>query len=221
MKPRPRLAGLAGVLAGLGLALEFAFFMASGWTADAFGNADAALVLFAEGGSALRAAGFIGVINLALLVLFLAGLAAQLYAAAPTRIAGMLCFGLIGAAAHALVPIGLWAGTPALVSLAAGEPELARGAWSGFALAQSAASGAGYFFGGAALLLAGWGMLASRTSASRLGYVGLAAGIAGMAGVLGQGTSLAGVSAALFIPGLLLTIAFRVLAGYALWRERV
>lgn len=36
MFPRARAAGVAGIVAGIGLAIEFALFMASGWSPEVF-----------------------------------------------------------------------------------------------------------------------------------------------------------------------------------------
>lgn len=115
------------------LALEFALFLASGWTPATFSNPEAALAFLESGGSILRAAAFVGFLNLGLTVLFIAGLAGQLQRVAPSRSAALLYVGLVGIAAHALVPLGLWLGTPFFAELAARDMSMAFNAWGGFA----------------------------------------------------------------------------------------
>lgn len=56
MFPRQRAAGMAGVIAGIGLGIEFALFMASGWTPDVFADPGSALTFLESGGGMLRAA---------------------------------------------------------------------------------------------------------------------------------------------------------------------
>jgi hypothetical protein len=63
MTPRPRIAGLSGILAGVGLAAEGALWATSGWTAETFGDAATALAFLQDNGTHLRAAVFAGAIT--------------------------------------------------------------------------------------------------------------------------------------------------------------
>lgn len=71
--------GIAGIIAGLGLALEFGLFVASGWTPEVFEDSTAALAFLESGETLLRAAAFVGIVNLAATVLFLVGFAGAAY----------------------------------------------------------------------------------------------------------------------------------------------
>lgn len=221
MTPRARVAGMAGIASGVGLALEFGLFMASGWTPASFESADAALALFASGGTELRAAGAVGISNLALWLVLLGGVAGALRHGAPSCSAGALVFGLVGAAAHALVPMGLWMGIPIFVGMAGEDLPSALGAWPAYAIVQAAATGAGYLFAGAALIAIAAGLLAARIPARAMAWTAGLGGAMALLSVIGTATPLAGVAEVAFLPGLLLTAAFRVWAGHALWRGRM
>jgi hypothetical protein len=73
-----RLAAWCGIFSGIGLVVEAALFMGSGWSAPAFSTLDGAAAAMAGGGHLLRWAVVFGVFNLALLIVFLAGLANHL-----------------------------------------------------------------------------------------------------------------------------------------------
>jgi hypothetical protein len=75
MTPRPHIAGLSGILAGVGLAVEGTLWATSGWTAETFGDAATALAFLQDNGSQLRAAVSAGAINLVLVTIFTVGLA--------------------------------------------------------------------------------------------------------------------------------------------------
>ncbi|HEX6537022.1 MAG TPA: DUF4386 family protein [Gemmatimonadaceae bacterium] len=219
MNPEPRAAGTAGMLAGAGLAIEFALFTASGWTPATFSQPERALAFLQTGGTLLRAAGLVGFLNLGLAVLWVVGLAAKLADGARTRATATLYFALVGMAGHALVPVGLWLTVPAFLRLAAHDQAVAAGGWSGFAALLSAAGGVGYLFDGFALLAAGWALLGRRRWPALLGWVGVVGGGASALTVLADETALDALAAACFLPALLLTITFRFWSGYLLRRE--
>jgi hypothetical protein len=219
MIPRLRVAGIAGILAGVGLAIEFALFMTSGWTAETFGDPVAALDLLQRSGIQLRAAGFAGALNLAFATILIVGLAARLSSTAPTSAAATLYLGLIGVAGESLVPLSLWLGIPMFLGLATRDPQIASGAWGGFAAFLGGAGAVGYLFSGLSLVAAGWAIVSHKALPSLVGWAGLVAGLASVVNVLGAQTPLDALAAAAFLPALLLNIVFRVGAGYTLWRE--
>ena len=219
MHPTPRVAGVAGILAGVGLAIEFALFTASGWTPATFSQPERALAFLQTGGTLLRAAAFAGFLNLTLAVMWVAGLAARLARGAPTGAAATLYLALVGMTAHALVPVGLWLAIPAFLELATHGPQVAAGGWGGFAAFLSAAGGVGYLFDGFAIFAAGWALLARRAAPAGLGWIGLVGGGASAMTVLPAATPLAALASAAFLPALLLTITFRLWSGYVLWRD--
>lgn len=219
MSPKMNVAGAAGILAGIGLAVESTLFMSSGWTPGMFGDPFAAIAFLQEQGAHLRAAVFAGALNLVFMTVFIAGIAAMLRPSAPSRASATLYFGLIGIAAHGLVPLGLWLGVPLFVDLAGSDPDLAASAWAGFHAFLEAAGGVGQLFAGASLLAAGWAVAAKRVLPASLGWVGIVAGTASVFGVLATATPLAGLATVVYLPGLLLLVVFRVWGGSALRRK--
>lgn len=216
--PSRRAAGVAGVVAGGGLALEFALFLGSGWTPETFADPSAALAFFDAGGTVLRAAALMGITNLGFTAIFLAGLAGALRRVAPTLAATVLYPGLLGLAAHGLVPLGLWLAPGTFVDLHARSPELAFGAWGGFSAFLDAAGGLGALFGGGALVAAGSALLMLPQAPRGLAWTGLLGGGASALVVLGTDTPLESVTTALYMPSLVLIMTFRFWGGLTLWR---
>lgn len=219
MFPEKRVAGVAGVVAGVGLAMEFTLFMASGWTPGAFADPGSALRFLEAGGGTLRAAGFVGFVNLGFTLLFIAGLAGALRRTAPNRAATALYLGLVGVAAHAPVPVGLWMAPPFFLELVETQPSVALGSWGGFAAFLDAAGGVGYLSDGIAFAAAGSAILAVGSLPRILGWIGVVGGAASALTVAAAGTPLESATGALYMPSLVLIIAFRFWAGLRLWRE--
>jgi hypothetical protein len=209
-------AGWAGVLAGVGLAVEGALWTASGWTPDTFADPVGALRFLHDSGDTLRWAVLAGFVNLAFAALFLAGLADRLRARTPTRSAATLWFGMIGIGAHLLVPLAYWYGVPAFRDAA---PDAALGSWTGFGALVASAGGAGSLFLGLSMAAAGWAALSRKALAAApvaLGWVGLIGGAAALLTVFAPDTPLSGLASAAYLPSLLLAIVFRIWAGIAL-----
>ncbi|HKN66581.1 MAG TPA: DUF4386 family protein [Gemmatimonadaceae bacterium] len=219
MRTSMEVAGVAGILAGIGLAMEATFFMTSGWTPTVFHDPAGALSLFHTGGSQLRAAGFVGVLNLACAIIWLAGLAELHAIRARNLAAAILLFGIVGTAGHALVPLGLWGGIPTFLDASARHTTEAPAAFLGFAAFLDAAGAVGSLFVGFSLIAAGAAIVATRSIHSVIGWIGLLAGVASALSVLGAGTPLAPVAFAVYMPGLLLAIIFRTLSGFAMRRQ--
>src|SRR6266542_4239651 len=94
MLPRPRAAGIAGVLAAVALAGEFLFFSLSGFQQDAFNDPATAMTFLRDHGSLVRAAVLFGAASVALTLVFLAGLAERLRPRTPTLSVATLFFGI-------------------------------------------------------------------------------------------------------------------------------
>jgi hypothetical protein len=218
MTPSSRIAGLGGILAGVGLAVEGTLWATSGWTAETFRDPATALAFLQDNGTHLRAAVFAGAVNLVLATVFIVGLAARLGPTAPTRAAATLYFGIIGIAAHSLVPLGLWLGVPRFVDLASSDPGAAAAAWSGYAVFQAGAGAVGALFLGLSTLAAGWAIVSDRGLPALLGWLGVLAGAASAVTVLAAETPLAVLAAGAYLPSLTLTIGFRMWAGLELWK---
>src|SRR5690606_25725758 len=137
-----KIAGWSGIVAGLGLAVEGALWTLSGWTADTFTDPASAIDFLREDGAMLRAAVFVGLLNLVFAVVFVAGLAGRIRGRAPIAAAATLWFGMIGIALHLIVPFGHWYGVPAFVDAADRDATAAQSAWTAFTVVLDAAGGA-------------------------------------------------------------------------------
>jgi Domain of unknown function (DUF4386) len=218
MTPSPRIAGLSGILAGVGLAVEGTLWATSGWTVETFRDSATALAFLQDNGTHLRAAVFAGAANLVFATVFIVRLAARLGPTAPTRAAATLSFGIIAIAAHSLVPLGLWLGVPSFVDLAASDPDAAAAAWSGYAAFQAGAGAVGALFLGLSTLAAGWAIISHPGLPALLGGLGVLAGAASAVTVLASETPLAVLAAGAYLPSLTLLIVFRSWAGVELWK---
>lgn len=218
MFPTQRAAGIAGVVAGVGLLVEGAFWTISGWTPQTWDVPSTALDFLAESGTVLRVGVFAGALNLVFAVLLVAGLADRIRPAAPTSAAGTLYFGVIGIAAHGLVPIALWLGIPMFLDLAARDTALAEGSWGGFAVFLAAAGGLGSLFAGLSTLAVGWAGVTKKALPRLLSWTAVIVGVATVLTVLAAHTPLAPVAGAAYLPSLVLAIVFRIWAGVHLLR---
>lgn len=213
---RERLGAWAGILSGIGLAGEAAFFMLSGWSAEAFSSFDGAIGILREGGHFLRLAVVFGIFNLALLALFFAGLAERFDRKAPALGGAVLYLGLVGVAAHSIVPIGFYSGVPLFQDLAA-RPDAAV-LWQGFKMLLDVAQGAGLFFMGLSMIAAGIGAWTHRLLPAALGVVAILAGAMSVLTPLAFGTFLMPAAGLFAMGGILLSILFRFWGGLALLR---
>jgi hypothetical protein len=218
MLPYLRSAGAAGMIAGLLLILETACFLLSGWSPQRFADPVQAMSLIRSGGDMLRAASAFGFAGLIATVLLIGGVAARLREAAPTAAAGQLHLGLVGVAGHSLVPLTLWIGVPAFGGLLATNPGLAENGWAGFAQVSNGAHGVGSLFLGVSMVMAGAGLRRLPGWAAWVGWCGVAAGLATVAGLLVIGTRFEAAGGALFLPSLIATVLFRFACGLLLWR---
>lgn len=216
--PDTRAAGIAGILAGAGLLVEFGFFMASGWQPNVFADPAVALPFLEERGGYMRAAGLAGSVNLCFATMFVAGLAARLQRS-PTAAAATLYLGIIGIAVHALVPIGLWIGAPTFGSMAVHGAEVVQPAWAAFAAFMAVAGGVGYLFLGLSMLAAGFGGASSKALPPALAWLTVVAGAATVIIIVAEATPFGVLVQLAFLPSIALSILFRVLAGVVLMRS--
>jgi hypothetical protein len=208
-------AGVAGIVAGIGLMIEATLWITSGWTPATFSDPSSAVRFLQGSGDILRWAVLAGFANLVFLVLFVAGLAHRLHSRMPTLAAATLWFGMIGAGAHVLVPLAYWYGTPAFLSA---DPAAAQGSWTGFAAIVGAAGGAGSLFLGLSMVVAGWAAIhrALPGAPVAFGWFAVLAGAATVIAVFAPDTPLSGLASVVFMPSLFLAIAFRIWGGFAL-----
>lgn len=210
-------AGWCGIASGIGLVVEAAFWMASGWTPLTFADPSAAVAFLTTGGAQLRWAVLAGFINLALLVVFNIGLSKRLADRAPALASATLWFGMIGITMHLLVPLSHWYGVPMFLDAAARDKEAAQAAWTAFNIVgHEAAGGGGKLFMGLSMMTAGWAMIAQRALSPWLGWCGLLTGAATVLTIFSPDTALSQLAYALFMPSLLMSIVFRIWAGTSL-----
>jgi hypothetical protein len=219
MNPKPKIAGIAGILTGLALLGEFAFFMISGYNPQTFTDPTAALAFLRESGGYVQIAVLFGAAGVAFRTLYVAGLAARLQAETPTRATATLYFGLLGGLGHGLVALSLFVGIPMFVALALRDSGIASNAWGAFTIITSGYQSLGNFLIGLALVSAGWAIIAQRALPAGVGWVGLLAGLTTIVGVFSTGTPLAAVAFILFFPSILLATVFDIWAGIALLKS--
>lgn len=213
---RMTITGASGIVAGLCLAGELSSFLLSGWSAEKFSDPAQAIEVLQSGGQFLKLASLLGFVGLATTLLLTAGIAARLWAAAPTRSAALLLFTLVGVAGHALVPLSLWIAVPALGALGSASPETAQGSWTAFNLIIGGAQQVGSFFVGFAMICGGSALV--KCGSRLVGWIAIGAGLLTLVGVLGLGLGALALASATFLPALVSTILFRFLAGLSLLR---
>jgi hypothetical protein len=216
-----RVAGWAGVGAGIALVAETASFLASGWTAEKMSDPRAAMDLLMHGGGWLRFSAIFGSSGIALTALLLAGLYFRLRMTSPRLSLAMLFWGMIGLASHVLIPLGLWLAIPGFVAWGGHDAAAAGNAWMAFWNVCNAAQGVGSTFGGAAMLVAGIAILRGTKTARPFAILAVLAGVLALVTVVVVGTPLQGLLGAIYLPMIALTIAFRAWGGiYLLGGER-
>ena len=218
MKPLNKYAGMAGILTGALLLLEFAFFMASGFTPDKVLDPAQAIAFVQNEEILLRIAAFFGFTGAIISIPYIAGLAAKLQAKSPTRATTVLYFGILGSVGHSLVALSFYLGFPALTTISASHLAEVETSWSAFVAITNAFQGLGNLLLGLMLCLAGSAILAKGELAKGLGWVGVIAGIAAILGVITTATPLSLIGYIVYFPSIILAIIFDIWAGIALWR---
>ncbi len=218
MKPLNKYAGMAGILTGVALLLEFAFFMASGFTPDRVLNPAQAIALVQNEEKVLRVATFFGFAGAIISVPYIAGLAATLQTKSPSRATSVLYFGVLGSAGHTLVALSFYLGFPALTAIAASHLAAAENSWGAFLAITDGFQGLGNLLLGLMLCLAGSAIISKGELTKGLGWVGAIAGIAAVLGVITTATPLSMIGYLVYFPSVILAIAFDIWAGSALWR---
>ncbi len=216
MKPLNRYAGFAGIVTGVALLLEFAFFMESGFTPSAVADPAQAIRLIQSKEVLLRIAAFFGFTGAIASVPFIAGLAANLQSKAPSRAAAVLYFGVLGSIGHDLVALSYYLGFPALIALAATSLSEATYSWGGVLAITDGFQGLGNLLLGLMLLLAGSAIADEGHLPKGLGWAGIAGGITAILAVVTTSTPLSGLAYAVYIPSIVLAIIFDIWAGVRL-----
>lgn len=213
-----RLAGRAGVWAGVALLGETACFLASGWTADKMGDPASAMALLAHGGQFLRLSAVFGSLGIALTALFVIGLYLRLHDRSPRAAIAVAVWGLIGLASHVLIPLALWLTIPSFVHWGARDATAAGIAWMAFWNVCNAAQGVGSLFDGLAMLTTG-AALVSEPGVRPFAAVAIVTGVASVFTVAAAGTPVQGLAALVYLPMIALTVVFRSWGGVVVERN--
>jgi hypothetical protein len=221
MNPRLKHAGIAGVLTGLGLALEFTFFPLGGYSPQNFGSAAAALAFLRHQGDLfLRLAVVFGLAGALVRIVYVAGLAAVLREKTPTQAVATLYFGVLGSLGHGLVALTFYIGFPQLVALAAQDHGAAEQTWNAFALMTSGYQALGNALLGFMLVGTGWAIISRKALPVAIGWLGLLAGVVTLVEVFTSGTPLAVLGFLAYLPTFILVIAFDLWVGVTLWKSK-
>lgn len=211
VSPNLRNAGIAGILAGVGLIGEFALFSASGMQPNTLDHAATALPFLRDHGGFIRAATLVGALNDALAVILYAGLAAMIRPQTPTLAAAALYLGVVAVAGDGLVALSYWQGVPGFVDLAAQNGATAAPAWEAFQAMVSSYRSLANLFVGLVLLAIGSAGLWKRSLSWPISAIALLTGAAAIAAPLGVGAA--------YLLSLLLAIVFRLWASVELLRS--
>ena len=211
-----RAVGIAGILAGVGLALEFVFFSISGFGQSTFGDPATAMTFLRDHGSFVRIAVLFGAFGIVVTLIFLVGLADKLKGRTPTLAAAVLLFGIIGNVGDGLVALSFWTGIPTYVSLLAHNLSAAESSWPAFTTLTSGYQAFGNLFLGLSVLAAGWAILSRRQLPLALGVIAMVAGVAALISALGSDGPLGFFG---FATSILMVIVFRIWTGIALLRS--
>jgi hypothetical protein len=205
--------GMAGIIAGIALAVGYALFMSSGLTPQVAMDPTAALPIVSQQGArwTLMSLGF--ALASILGVLVFAALAARFREKAPTRARAVLYIGLIGLTGYALATFAFWHGATGLAQYAAKDKTAAEHAWVALSAIGAAFDSVGSAGTGAAILLAGWAMIETGMLGAALGWVGVVAGALGLLSALGVQHPV------VFLGGVVLMVIWLVWTGAMLRKE--
>jgi hypothetical protein len=162
------------------------------------GDPAQALALIAAKRGLWRLTGIVGTLAAAFGIVFTIGLSNRLKERAPTRASVILYFVTVGLGGYALSSLIQWKGGVQLAAYATKDPVAAGAAWLALHAVAGAASMLGNAFVGAALLIAGWAVIATAALNPTAGWVGVVAGL----------LTLVGISAAAAFPVFLAAIVF-------------
>jgi hypothetical protein len=173
-------AGTAGIITAVCLVLLFILFASSGLDVQTAQDPAKALLVLGQKPGVFAAAGVLGLLAAGFGLVFTFGLFARLREKAPTRAVANLGLAFVGLTMHALGAALLWQGGAVLVALSAKDQTAAAHAWSAVSAINQALMATGNAFTGAAVLLAGWAIVATGVMNTTLGWVAVIAGIVEM-----------------------------------------
>ena len=204
--------GTAGIITAICLALLFILFASSGLDVQTAQDPAKALPLLGQKAAVFAATGVLGLLAAGFGLIFTFGIFARLREKAPTRAVASLGLAFVGLTMHAFGAALLWQGGAMLVSLSAKDQTAAAHAWIALGAVDQALMATGNAFTGAAILMAGWAIVATGVMNTTLGWVAIVAGIVEILSVFSSQTALMGL-------GFILAIVWLAWGGAQLRRS--
>ncbi len=169
--------GTAGIVAAVVLAVAFAIFMSIGLDPETAADPSKALPVIAQQGGRFAAAGILFAIGAAVTVVFTVGLHSRLREPAPTRAAAFLYLAIVGIAGYGLDSLLQWQGV-SVIAAYAGKDQVAAGhAWLALRAVSLTFDAVGGTFVGAAQVIAGWAIIATKALGSAVGWLSIVTGV--------------------------------------------
>jgi len=168
--------GTAGYIAAICLALLFILLASSGMDMQAMQDPAKALPALGQNAGRFAAVGVTGLLAAGFGLTFTFGIWARLREKSPTRALATLGFAFVGLTSHAIGSALLWKGGATLAALSAKDQTAAAHAWSALAAVNQGIMATGNAFTGAAVLIAGWAIVATGAMTATLGWVAVIAG---------------------------------------------
>lgn len=177
MHPIERNGGTAGFVAAalLALFIVLGFYMPG--IGATFGSPLDVLSFVTANRWVWRVSSILGILTAGFAVPFTIGVWHRLREPAPTRAAVALALGLIGLAGYALSGLLIWKGGIAMASYAAKDTATAATAWLALRYVARGATDLGNAFVGAALVIAGWAIVATGALRRTIGWLGALSGL--------------------------------------------
>ena len=191
--------GTAGIITAICLVLLFIFFASSGLDMQTAQDSGKALRVLGQKPGVFAAIGVLGLLASGFGLVFTFGLFDRLREKAPTRAVASLGLAFVGLTMHALGAALLWQGGAMLVALSAQDQTAAAHAWSAVGAINQASMATGNAFTGAAVLIAGWAIVATGVLNTTLGWVAVIAGIVEILQVFSSNMGLLGLGFLLVI----------------------
>jgi hypothetical protein len=167
----------------------------------------------------IQLAVFFGILGVVARTVYVVGLSDRLRSGSPTLAVAAKYFGILGGIGHGLVALTFYVGLPMIAAMAATDPGAAANTWNAQNVATSGYQLLGNLLLGAMLLSAGAAGMTQRSLPKAVAWIGAAGGAVTIMGVLAAGTALRSVGFMLFLPAILLAVAFDLGAGTVLYRR--
>jgi hypothetical protein len=204
--------GTAGIVTAICLALLFILFASSGLDMTTAQDPAKALPVLGHRAGVFATTGVLGLLAAGFGLVFTFGIFARLRENSPTRAAASLGLAFVGLTMHALGAALLWQGGAMLAALSATDQTAAAHAWIAVGAVNQGLMATADAFTGAAILVAGWAIVATGVMSAALGWVAVVAGIVQILQLFSAQTALMGL-------GFLLAIVWLAWGGAQLRRS--